>query len=65
MYRCLAVAYHLQFWQNDRGLLCATVVIIRQRSLTLEKKKKEKRKKTKKEKKKRPAGPDLTEPFRS
>ena len=23
---CLAVTCHLHFWQNDRGLLCATVV---------------------------------------
>ena len=26
VYPCLAVTCHLHFWQNDRGLLCATVV---------------------------------------
>ena len=26
VYACLGVTYHLHFWQNDRGLSCATVV---------------------------------------
>ena len=26
VYACLAVTCHLRFWQNDRGLLCATAV---------------------------------------
>ena len=26
MYACLSVTCHLHFWQNDRGLLCATAV---------------------------------------
>ena len=26
VYECLAVTCHLRFWQNDRGLLCATAV---------------------------------------
>ena len=26
MYACLGVTCHLHFWQNDRGLLCATAV---------------------------------------
>ena len=26
VYACLAVTFHLHFWQNDRDLLCATVV---------------------------------------
>ena len=47
VYACLAVTCHLCFWQNDRGLLCATVVTIgwngyrnksQHRKLTLEKK---------------------------
>ena len=47
MYACLAVTCHLRFWQNDRGLLCATTVTrgwngyrnkSQHRKLTLEKK---------------------------
>ena len=47
VYACLAVTCHLCFWQNDRGLLCATVVTqgwngyrnnSQHRKLTLEKK---------------------------
>ena len=26
VYACLGVTYHLRFWQNDQGLLCATAV---------------------------------------
>ena len=26
VYACVGVTYHLHFWQNDQGLLCATVV---------------------------------------
>ena len=47
VYACLAVTCHLYFWQNDRDLLCATVVTLgwngywsksQHRKLTLENK---------------------------